>query len=131
MHADPTYILTQHQVYLTLQVLQHYSEHKVIFVCLGLPVNSVLTLLLPIPPTADVDFNTTGFPQIVTIPAGQTSVQFTVTVIDELIVERDELFQLSFTYSGSQPGIIVRSGFDQANITIRNDDGMFMFSSVY
>ena len=78
-----------------------------------------------IPLTADVDFSTVGFPQVVTIPAGQTSVQFTVTVIDELIVERDEQFQLSFTYSGSQPGVIVRPGFDQANITIRNDDGMY------
>ena len=80
--------------------------------------------LLPIPPTADVNFSTAGFPQVITIPAGQTSVQFTATVIDELIVERDEQFQLSFTYSGSQPGVIVRPGFDQAKITIRNDDGM-------
>ena len=84
-----------------------------------------------IPLTADVDFSTVGFPQVVTIPAGQTSVQFTVTVIDELIVERDEQFQLSFTYSGSQPGVIVRPGFDQADFTVRNDDGMFMLPSVY
>ena len=49
--------------------------------------------------------------------------QLTVIVLDELIVERDEVFQLSFTYSGGQAGVIVRSGFDQANITIRNDDG--------
>ena len=41
-------------------------------------------------------------------------------------MERDEQFQLSFTYSGSQPGVIVRPGFDQANITIRNDDGMYI-----
>ena len=81
-----------------------------------------------IPPTADVDFSTAGFPQVVTIPAGQTSFQFTVTVIDEFIVERDEQFQLSFTYSDSQPGVIVRPGFDQANITIRNDDGMYVLS---
>ena len=58
-----------------------------------------------------------------TIPAGQTSVQFKVTVINELIVERVEQFQISFTYSGGQPGVIVRPGFDQANITIKNDDG--------
>ena len=58
-----------------------------------------------------------------TVPAGQTSVQFSVTLVNELIVERDEQFQVSFTYSGGQPGVIVRPGFDKANITIRNDDG--------
>ena len=79
--------------------------------------------LLPIPLTAGVDFSTAGFPRQVTIPAEQTSVQFNITVIDDLIVERDEDFQVSFTYSGGQPGVAVRPGFDQANITIRNDDG--------
>ena len=58
-----------------------------------------------------------------TIPAGQTSVQFNISVIDELLVERDEQFQVSFTYSGSQPGVVVRPGFDEAMITIENDDG--------
>ena len=58
-----------------------------------------------------------------TIPAGQTSVQFNITVIDDLIVERDEQFQVSFTYFGGQPGVAVIPGFDEANITIRNDDG--------
>ena len=79
--------------------------------------------LLPIPLTAGVDFSTAGFPRQVTILAGQTSVQFNITVIDDLIVERDERFQVSFTYSGGQPGVAVRPGFDEANITIRNDDG--------
>ncbi len=73
--------------------------------------------------TAGVDFSTAGFPRQVTIPAGQTSVQFNISVIDELIVERDEQFQVSFTYSGGQPGVVVRPGFDEAIITIRNDDG--------
>ena len=58
-----------------------------------------------------------------TIPAGQTSVQFNISVIDELLVERDERFQVSFTYSGGQPGVVVRPDFDEANITIENDDG--------
>ena len=58
-----------------------------------------------------------------TIPAGQTSVQFNISVVDELIVERDEQFQVSFTYSGGQPGVVVRADFDEAIITIRNDDG--------
>ena len=80
-------------------------------------------LLLPIPLTAGVDFSTDGFPRQVTIPAGQTSVEFNVTVIDELIVERDEQFQVSFTYSGGQPKVTVRPGFDEATVTIRNDDG--------
>ena len=80
-------------------------------------------LLLPIPLTAGVDFSTAGFPRQVTIPAGQTSVQFNVSVIDELLVERDEQFQVSFTYSGSQPGVVVNPDFAEANITIRNDDG--------
>ena len=73
--------------------------------------------------TADVDFSTAGFPTQVTIHAGQTSAQINISVIDELIVERDEQFQVSFTYSGGQPGVVVRPGFDEANITIRNDDG--------
>ena len=81
------------------------------------------SLLLPIPLTAGVDFSTVGFPQEVTIPAGQTSVKFNVTVINELIVERDEQFQVSFTYSGGKPGVTVRPGFDGTNVTIRNDDG--------
>ena len=81
---------------------------------------------LPIPLTADVDFSTAGFPQIVTIPAGETSVQFTVTVIDEQIVERDEQFQLSLTYSDGQPGVELITGFDRADITIKNDDGKFI-----
>ena len=80
-------------------------------------------LLLPIPLTAGVDFSTTGLPRHVTIPAAQTSVQFNISVSDELIVERDEQFQVSFTYSGGQTGVVVRPGFDEANITIRNDDG--------
>ena len=44
-------------------------------------------------------------------------------VTDELIVEKDELFQLNLTYSDGQPGVEVRTGFDKANITIKNDDG--------
>ena len=75
------------------------------------------------PSGAGVDFSTVGFPRQVTIPAGQTSVQFNIPVIDELIVERDEHFQVSFTYSGSQPGVVVRPDFDEAIITIKNDDG--------
>ena len=78
--------------------------------------------MLPIPLAADADFSTTGFPKQVAIPAGQTSVQFAITVTNEDIVEKDEQFQVSFTYSGGQPGVIVRPGFDQANITIKNDD---------
>ena len=58
-----------------------------------------------------------------TIPAGQTSVQFNISVIDELLVERDEWFQVSFTYTGSQPGVVVNPDFDEANITIMSDDG--------
>ena len=78
---------------------------------------------ISLPLTAGVDFSTDGFPVQVTIPAGETGVQFSVTLMNELIVERDEQFQVSFTYSGGQPGVIVRPGFDKANITIRNDDG--------
>ena len=73
--------------------------------------------------TAGVDFSTDGFPKQVTIPAGQRSVQFEVRVINDLIVERDELFKVSFTYSGGQPGVVVRPGFEEAMFTIRNDDG--------
>ena len=100
--------------------------------CLDLPMSGCVHSIHFIsfaPPTAGIDFSTAGVPQQVTIPPGQTSVQFTVTVIDELIVERDELFHLSFTYSGGQAGVKVRSGFDQTNITIRNDDGTYIISS--
>ena len=58
-----------------------------------------------------------------TIPSGQTTVQFNISVVDDFIVERDEQFQVSFTYSGGQPGVVVRPGFDEAMITIENDDG--------
>ena len=78
--------------------------------------------MLPIPLAADADFSTTGFPKQVAIPGGQTSVQFTITVTNEDIVEKDEQFQVSFTYYGGQPGVTARPGFDQANITIKNDD---------
>ena len=76
----------------------------------------------PFPSTAGVDFSTAGFPRQVTIPARQTTVDFIVRVINELIVERDEQFQVSFTYSGGQPGVVVNSDFDEAIIIIRNDD---------
>ena len=95
--------------------------------CLTMPVSAqwscIFHLLLPIPLTAGVDFFTAGFPRQVTIPAGQTSVRFNISVRDELLVERDEQFQVSFTYSGGQPRVVVRPGFDEANITIENDDG--------
>ena len=83
----------------------------------------IFHLLLPIPLTAGVDFFIAGFHAQVTIPAGQTTAQFNISVINDLILERDEQFQVSFTYSGNQPGVVVRPGFDEANITIRNDDG--------
>ena len=92
-------------------------------------VNNNITLAwlgiscFPFLSTAGVDFSTSGFPRLVTIPARQTNVQFIVRVINELIVERDEQFQVSFTYSGGQRGVVVNSDFDEAIITIRNDDG--------
>ena len=76
-----------------------------------------------IPLTDRVDFLTAGFPRQEAISAGQTSVQINISVINDLIVERDEQFQVSFTYSSSQPGVVVNQDFDEANITIRNDDG--------
>ena len=83
-------------------------------------LNVIFILLLPISLTAGVDFSTAGFPRQVTIPAGQTSVQINITVTDDSIVERDERFQVSFTYSDVQPRVIM--GFDEATIVIRNDD---------
>ena len=65
-----------------------------------------------------------------TIPAGQTSVQFNIPVVDELIVEREEQFQVSFTYSGDQPGVEVNQDSDEAHITIRNDDGQFRLDDI-
>ena len=122
----PILILTQPHAYFVLQVLMHFSEHKVIasnLMFLGLLLSDCTPIHSFPPPTAGVDFSIAGYPLQVTIPAGQTSAQFTVTVIDELIVERDEQFQLTITYSDGQPGVEVITGFDKANITIRNDDG--------
>ena len=88
--------------------------------------NYLFHLLLPLNSlTAGVDFSTTGLPTQMTIPAGQTTLQLNISVTDELVVERDERFQVSFTYSGGQRGVVVRTGFDEANITIKNDDGQF------
>ena len=94
-------------------------------VCLDLQVSGLAYFIycFPLPSAAGVDFSTAGFPRQMTIPAGQTTARFNISVVDELIVERDELFQVSFTYSGSQPGVVVRPGFDEANIIIENDDG--------
>ena len=50
-------------------------------------------------------------------------IQLDISVINECVVERDEQFQVTFTYSGGQPGVVVRPGFDEAMITIENDDG--------
>ena len=97
-------------MYLELPV----SDHSYSFQLL-LPINYSLA--------AGIDFSTAGFPRQVTIPAGQTTVQINISVVDELIVERDEQFQVSFTYSGGQTGVVVNSDFDEAIITIRNDDG--------
>ena len=58
-----------------------------------------------------------------TIPSGQTTVQLKISVVDDFIMERDEQFQVSFTYPGGQPGVVVRPDFDEAIITIENGDG--------
>ena len=70
-----------------------------------------------------VDFNSSLFPREFTIPANQQSIQITIPVIDELLVERDELFEAILSYTANQPGVIVIDNRDRALITIRNDDG--------
>ena len=72
---------------------------------------------------AGVDYLTDGFPREITIPAGQTSFSFPILVNNEGIVEQDEKFLVSFSYTAGQPGVTVTPGFDQATVTIWNDDG--------
>ena len=118
--------VTSYYCFHLLQELRKSLKHKVMLRCCAIRQSCFsfnLLFHIPLPLTAGVDFSTDGFPVQVTIPAGETDVQFSVKLMNELIVERDEQFQVSFTYSGGQPGVIVRPGFDKANITIKNDDG--------
>ena len=61
-------------------------------------------------------------PYMVEIPAGQTSVKFNISIIEDTILESNEYFILAIT-STSLPNKISPGGFDRTNITIVEDDG--------
>ena len=58
----------------------------------------------------------------VTIPAGQTSVDVPVSIIDDNCREEDETFNGELTVAPGQPSVILGSP-DQTIITIVDDDG--------
>ena len=42
----------------------------------------------------------------------------------------DEKFRVFFNYSGTQPGVSVTPGFDEAVVEIKNDDGRYQIIHV-
>ena len=61
-------------------------------------------------------------PYFVTIPAGETSATFNVTIINDNILENDEDFDLIIV-PGSLPNGVTRGNPGRATVTITNDDG--------
>ena len=63
----------------------------------------------------------TSGPYTVTIPAGQTTATFNVAITDDMILEEDENFMLTFDPS-SLPDGITRGTPGEATVTIVDDD---------
>jgi len=73
----------------------------------------------------DVDYG--SGPYTVTIPAGETSIQFDVVITDDNIVEGSEEFSLAIQ-SKSFPATVTRTNPGQMMITILdNDSKLFMY----
>jgi Calx-beta domain len=68
-----------------------------------------------------------GFTKVVTIPAGQTAVDFVVDVIGDTVTEGDETFFVSMVGTGLTPCTVDVSKYT-ATGTILNDDGPVLFS---
>ena len=58
----------------------------------------------------------------VTIPAGQSSANFTVTIIDDAILEEEELFSLALSIPPFSASLGVFSASDVAIVIITDDD---------
>ena len=63
----------------------------------------------------------TSGPYTVTIPAGQTTATFDVTINNDNILEGDEDYVLTISLSSPPTGVTVGTP-DQATVTIKNDD---------
>jgi len=68
----------------------------------------------------DIDYK--SGPYEVRIPTGQTSVQFTVNIIDDNILEGNEIFILTIDPS-SIPSDIAAGNPNQTTVTIVDNDG--------
>ena len=60
----------------------------------------------------------------VTIPAGQTSANFTVSIIDDAILEEDELFYLALSIPPYPASLGIHSATSVAMVTIIEDDSL-------
>ena len=58
----------------------------------------------------------------VTIPAGQTSANLTVPIIDDAILEEEELFSLALYIPPYPASLGIHSGMSVATVTITDDD---------
>ena len=58
----------------------------------------------------------------VTIPAGQTSANLTVPIIDNAILEEEELFSLALYIPLYSASLGIHSGMSVATVTITDDD---------
>ena len=89
-----------------------------------------LTEAVPVDLILDVDFGGTATrntdysaPDTVTIPAGQTSVNYTVTVIGDGVAEFDETVELSISDGTTSDGdMFALASSQEASFTITNDD---------
>ena len=60
----------------------------------------------------------------VTIPAGQSSANFTVTIIDDAILEEEELFNLALSIPPFPASLGIHSTSAVATVTITDDDSL-------
>ena len=65
-------------------------------------------------------------PAAVTIPSGQSSISFSIGIIDDAFPEPTESFDVRMTISSGQ-SVIVPSGADTATVTITDSDSMLLY----
>ena len=59
------------------------------------------------------------------VPASSLGACVNITILDDLIVERDEEFTVNLTYNGGQTGVTLKTS-QTAVVTIFNDDSEFV-----